>query len=78
MPEPMDWSIWDEERQAFAARDTEGFTKDLAALEAHIKVLREVCPKDKAGFPVMTAVFHIDWLTQECNRFKSYIELFAK
>jgi len=70
-----DWGEWDGERKRCTARDTEGFNKDLTALEAHIKTLREVCPKDKAGFPVSTALNHIGRLTREFNRFKNYLAL---
>ncbi len=40
------WQPWHDEMKRYAARETVGITKNLAALEAHIKKLREVCPKD--------------------------------
>ena len=69
------WEGWNDERKHFQERDTEGFTKDLTALEAHIKKLTEVCPKDKAGWPVTTALLYIDRLTSAYNRFKRYLNL---
>ena len=75
MTEGADWRAWDKERRDFQGRDTEGFTRDLLALEAHIKVLAEVAPKDRAGWPVQTALIHIGRLTSEYNRFKQYIIL---
>jgi len=78
MSEPQDWSKWHDERKRFLARDTEGFTKDLAALEAHIQALRAVCPKDEAGVPVTTAFFYLDRLTREYGRFKVYLDLNAR
>ena len=41
-----DWQPWHDEIKRFKARETEGLDKDLKALEAHIKKLREICPKD--------------------------------
>ena len=52
----VDWKAWNEERKRFAKRGTQGFTADLEALEQHIKTLREICPKDKAGYPHNTAL----------------------
>jgi len=72
------WEAWQEEREDFLARETEGFTKDLRALKQHIRTLGKVCPKDEAGFPVQTALIHIDRLTKEYNRFKTYISAFSK
>jgi len=69
------WEKWHEERQRFQTRNPEGFTIDLKALEAHIKKLTEVCPKDKADRPVVTALFVLDDLTKDYNRFKSYLRL---
>jgi len=73
MKEVDDWQAWDKERADFQGRDTEGFTKDLEALEAHIKALAVVAPKDTAGWPVQTALIHIRMLTKDYNRFKGYL-----
>lgn len=70
-----DWTAWHEERKRFQARDTQGFTKDLKAFEQHIKNLTQVCPKDAAGWPVGTALYHLDILQKEYDRFKEYLEL---
>lgn len=75
MTEPKDWTDWKAERRRFTGRDTEGFTKDMAALEAHIKALTEVIPKDKAGFPDLTALFLIQTLTRDYNSFKDFLNL---
>jgi len=74
MPSKEDWTKWNEVRNCFQDRDTEGFTKDLEALRAHIKTLRDVSPKDKAGVPETTALLYLDRLTAEYNRFKNYME----
>lgn len=68
------WSNWNNEQHNFAHRDTEGFTKDLAALKAHISKLQEVCPKDKAGWPVGTALNVLDKLRKEHDRFQRYLD----
>ena len=73
MPERQDWSDWDKERRRFTKRDTEGFTKDFAALEGHIKKLVEVCPKDKVGFPVTKALIHIDTLRKFQHNVKNFL-----
>lgn len=71
---PVDWGPWNEERAAFTSRDTQGFSKDLAALEAHIKKLQSICPKDKAGWPVGLALYHISKLTKQYNSIRNYLQ----
>jgi len=71
----IDWTAWNLERSRFLARDTEGFIKDLKAFEQHIKNLTEFSPKNHAGWPVGQALFNINKLTAEYNRFKQYLEL---
>jgi hypothetical protein len=68
-----DWKLWHEERQAFAARETEGFTKDLEALKEHILRLQAVAPKDNAGWPVTTALISLDKLKREYDRFVTIV-----
>lgn len=75
MPKREEWNAWHEEREAFLARDSAGFTQDLKALEEHIKKLTEICPKDAAGWPVGTALNHIIKLTKGYNLFKEYLTL---
>ena len=74
MPTKDDWELWHQERVNFAHRDTEGFTKDLSALKAHILKLQEVCPKDKAGWPVGTALILLGQLRKEHDRFQRYLD----
>ncbi len=68
-----DWKPWHEEIKRYANRDTEGLTKDLAALEAHIKKLAEVCPKDSAGFPHTTALIYFNRLQIRLDEVKNYL-----
>jgi len=75
MADKMNWKEWNEERESFANRETEGFTLDLKALEAHIKRLTKVCPKDEAGWPTVTALRVIDKLTEDHNVIKHYLAL---
>jgi len=75
MPTKDDWTAWHEERGRFLARETKGFSKDLEALEQHIKNLTELAPKDKAGWPVVTALIAIGRLQKDYSRFKDYLEL---
>jgi len=78
MPEPADWSKWHAEQEDFKNRETKGFTEDEIALKALIKVLKTVCPKDEAGVPVTTARNYLDRLLADFNRFKEYLDLYAK
>lgn len=45
-----DWTAWNEERRRFDALDSQGFEADTATLEAHIKTLIQLAPKDTAGW----------------------------
>ena len=67
------WKAWNEERENFTARDTKGFTKDVAALEAHISKLIEVCPKDEAGWPRGTALEVIGDLQEDLETLRRYL-----
>lgn len=68
-----DWQPWHDEINRYARRETQGLTKDIEALEAHIKKLREVAPKDRAGYPYITALTYIDKLQGYLDRVKSYV-----
>jgi len=67
------WKAWDEEKNRFAKRETQGFTADLKALEQHIKKLREVCPKDTAGYPHNLALTYLNLLQQRVDEAKRYL-----
>ncbi len=67
------WKAWDEEKKRFAKRETGGFTADLKALEQHITKLREVAPKDKAGWPHNTALAYLNQLQMKLDSIKSYV-----
>ena len=62
------------ERETFAARETRGFTDDLKALKEHILKLQNICPKDKAGWPVGNALSSIRQLQNDYNRFTRYLD----
>jgi len=70
-----DWEKWHAARTAFSARATEGFNTDLAALEAHIKNLQNIAPKDTAGWPVGTAMKVIDQLQRDYHRIKTLFDI---
>ena len=67
------WQPWHDEIKRFGARETEGLDKDLAALEAHIKKLREICPKDGAGYPPVRALAYLNKLQTRLDGVKSYL-----
>ncbi|MBA7523849.1 hypothetical protein ES705_15983 [subsurface metagenome] len=67
------WKPWHEEIKRYANRDTEGLDKDTAALEAHIKKLREVCPKDSAQYPHTTALIYLNQLKNRLDEVKKYL-----
>ncbi|MBA7632597.1 hypothetical protein ES703_40146 [subsurface metagenome] len=67
------WLPWHEEIKRYAKRDTEGLSRDMAALEAHIKKLREVCPKDSAGYPYTTALIYLNRLQNRLDQAKKYL-----
>ncbi len=68
-----DWKAWNEEKKRFAKRETEGFTAEIKALEQHIKTLREVCPKDTAGYPHSTALWYLTGLQERVDEAKRYL-----
>ena len=67
------WQPWHDEIKRFRARETKGLDKDLAALEAHIKKLREICPKDSAGYPTNRALDYLNKLQMRLDGVKSYL-----
>ena len=67
------WQPWHDEIKRFKSRETEGLDKDLAALEAHIKKLREICPKDSAGYPTIRALTYLNKLQMHLDGVKSYL-----
>lgn len=67
------WQPWKEEIERYKARETEGLDKDLKALEAHIKKLRQVCPKDSAGYPNNHALEYLNDLQMRLDGVNSYL-----
>ena len=67
------WQPWYDEIKRFGARATEGLEKDLAALEAHIKKLRKICPKDSAGYPPVRALTYLNKLQTRLDGVRSYL-----
>lgn len=74
MSEPQNWSEWHEERKRFKERETEGFIKDIAALEAHLIKLRQVAPKDKAGVLHSNAWDYCNKLQKFHDKVMEYLE----
>ncbi len=67
------WQPWHDEIKRFGARETEGLEKGLAALEAHIKELRKICPKDSAGYPTNRALTYLNKLQMRLDCVRSYL-----
>ncbi|MBA7477218.1 hypothetical protein ES707_12620 [subsurface metagenome] len=67
------WQLWHAEIWRFGARETEGLDKDLKALAAHIKKLREICPKDSAGYPLVRALAYLNKLKIRLDGVRSYL-----
>ncbi|MBA7512115.1 hypothetical protein ES705_04134 [subsurface metagenome] len=67
------WQPWHAEIKRFGARETEGLDKDLKALAAHIKKLREICPKDSAGYPLVRALTYLNKLQIRLDGVRSYL-----
>ena len=67
------WQPWHDEIKRFGARGTAGLGKDMAALEAHIKKLREICPKDGAGYPPVRALTYLNKLQIRLDGVRSYL-----
>lgn len=68
-----DWQPWHDEIKRYAKRDTQGVTRDLEALEAHIKKLGELAPKDKAGCRHTNAIIYLNTLQTRLTSVKSYL-----
>ncbi|GAJ17861.1 unnamed protein product, partial [marine sediment metagenome] len=68
-----DWKAWNEERKQFTRREPQGFTAEIKALEQHIAKLREICPKDTAGYPHTRALMVLDELRQRVDEAKRYL-----
>jgi len=67
-----EWIKWNNERQRFRELETQGYEQDMANLEAHIKTLTEVAPKDKAGWMNLNALDVVDLLQKELERVKTF------
>jgi len=72
-----DWQPWDNEIKRYRAEDSQGLNADMAALEAHIKQLRKICPKDSAGYPPNRALDYLNKLQKHLDGVKSYLAGFV-
>jgi len=61
----IDWTAWNAERREFRDRDSQGFDADCEALEKHIKTLRDVAPKDSAGWMNSRCIVLIERLRRD-------------
>ena len=68
-----DWQPWPDEIYCYKKQETQGLDKDLAALEAHIKRLREVAPTDGTGYPATNALIYLNSLQNRLDEVKSYL-----
>ncbi|MBA7522460.1 hypothetical protein ES705_14579 [subsurface metagenome] len=69
---PDSWQKFHKEIERFSKRETAGFSGDIAALEDHIKRLRSVAPKDKAGYPFGNAQDYLQRLNMSLAQAKKY------
>lgn len=69
---PVDWQAWNEERERFRELETQGYEQDMATLEAHIKKLLEIAPKDKASWVNLNALDVITLLKRDLERAKIF------
>ena len=69
-----DWKAWHYEIREYSNRPTQGWLRDIAALEAHIKFLREVAPRDNKATdrPCTTAMDYIQRLTERLREIQDY------
>ena len=70
----LDWVSWHAERAAFKRRETEGITRDMEALKAHILKLQDLAPKDGTGFPSLSALNVLDTLRRDYDLFQHYLD----
>lgn len=71
------WKAWNQERERFKNRETQGLQEDIATFRAYIFKLTNIAPKDKAGFPVGHALSIIDDLKKELARYLSWIDVIS-
>ena len=72
MANAEEWTEWNEERKRFQDLETQGYAQDITTLEAHIKKLQEVAPKDKAGWMNSNCLYVVGTLTNELKRAKTF------
>jgi len=75
MPTYEQWKEWNAERESFRDIETLGWEADIARLEAHIKKLIEVAPKDKAGWMNLNALDVVNLLKKDLIKAKTYAGL---
>lgn len=68
-----DWKAWNDERQKYSEYDSQGFKADIATLTAHIETLKQVAPKDKAGWPDWHALRVLDMLERDLATGKAWL-----
>jgi len=73
MTKKDDWQPWNDEIRRYTARGTEGLNKDIEALEAHIKKLQEICPKDSAGCRSTEALTYLHSLQLRLDEVRDYL-----
>jgi len=66
------WEAWNEERKRYRELESLGYEEDMKRLEAHIKKLQEVAPKDRAGWMNLNALDVVTKLHDDLRRAKTF------
>lgn len=68
-----DWKAWNQEIESYRHYRSHGLIADMKVLEAHIAKLREVAPKDKAGWLDWRALYLVDKLENDLALGKTWL-----
>lgn len=68
-----DWNAWNQEIELYRHYGSQGFIADIKTLEAHIAKLREVAPKDGAGWLDGRALYMVEKLENDLATGKTWL-----
>ncbi|MBA7711827.1 hypothetical protein ES703_120793 [subsurface metagenome] len=68
-----DWKAYNQEIELYRHYGSQGISADMKALEAHIAKLREVAPKDKAGWLDWRALYMVEKLENDLAAGKAWL-----
>ena len=72
MTNKADPKTWNEECRSFLKLESQGFVKDIAALEQHILKLQDLAAKDEAGWITSNALELIRKLKGDVAKAKTW------